>query len=165
MNRPGNKNNDFYQMVLWPNRSFEIKNIKFLFGILCIGFAVPILPFFGSSTGTLILTFSMVTLIAFFSLFIQSYSGGNLKEIVRIDPKEISVTRIEANGEKISWRTNSYWARVKLYPEGQIVENYLTLVGGNREIELGSFLSPEERTLVRMKIENILERIKSPVLS
>ena len=77
--------------------------------------------------------------------------------------KEISVIRIEANGNKISWKANSHWARVKLYPEGQIVENYLTLVGGNREIELGSFLSPEERTLVRVKIENILRKIKSPV--
>ena len=163
MKESGNKHNDFYQMVLWPNRSFEIKNIKFLFGILSIGFAVPILPFFGSSMGTLLLIFAVATLIAFSSLFIQSYSGGNLKEIVRIDPKEISVTRIEANGDKISWKANSYWARVKLYPEGQVVENYLTLVGGNREIELGSFLSPEERTLVRIKIENILKKIKSPV--
>ena len=163
MKESGKKNNDFYQIVLWPNRSFEIKNIKFLFGTLCIGFAVPILPFFGSSMGTLLLLFSVATLITFSSLFIQSYSGGNLKEIVRIDPKEISVTRIEANGNKISWKANSYWARVKLYPEGQIVENYLTLVGGNREIELGSFLSPEERTLVRVKIENILKNIKSPV--
>ena len=163
MKASGNKNDDFYQMVLWPNRSFEIKNIKFLFGILCIGFVVPILPFFGSSMGTLLLLFSVATLIVFSSLFIQSYSGGNLKEIVRIDPKEISVIRIEANGNKISWKANSYWARVKLYPEGQIVENYLTLVGGNREIELGSFLSPEERTLVRVKIENILRKIKSPV--
>ena len=163
MKESGNKNNDFYQMVLWPNRSFEIKNIKFLFSLLCIGFAVPILPFFGSSMGTLLLLFSAAALIVFATLFIQSYSGGNLKEIVRIDPKEISVTRIEANGNKISWKANSYWTRVKLYPEGQIVENYLTLVGGNREIELGSFLSPEERTLVRVKIENILRKIKSPV--
>ena len=163
MKKPGNKNNDFYQMVLWPNRSFEIKNIKFPFALFGLGLALPILPCFGSSMGTLIFLYSVATLIAFSSLFIQSYSGGNLKEIVRIDPKEISVTRIEANGNKISWKANSYWARVKLYPEGQIVENYLTLVGGNREIELGSFLSPEERTLVRVKIENILRKIKSPV--
>ena len=44
---------------------------------------------------------------------------------------------------------------------GVKVENYLTLVGGNREIELGSFLSPEERSLVRVKIENMLRKINS----
>ena len=155
-----NSKNDFYQIVLWPNRSFEIKNIKFLFGILCIAFLMPILPFFGSHIGTLLLIFSMTTLIIFCSLFIKSYSSGSLKEIVKIDPKEISVTRIEANGEKVFWQANSYWARVKLYPEGQIVENYLTISGGHREIELGSYLSPEERSIVRGKIESILSKIK-----
>ncbi len=32
-----------------------------------------------------------------------------------------------------------------LHPEGGPVENYVTLTGGGREVEIGAFLSEEER--------------------
>ncbi len=161
MNKFKTGSGDFYEMTLWPNRSFETKNLKFLLLIVFLGLIIPVLPFLGSMMGTVLLLFSMTTLVTFGSLFLQSYSGGNLKETIRIDQNEISVTRIEADGRKLFWRANSYWAKVKLYPEGQIVQNYLTLTGGSREIELGAYLSPEERTLVSEKIETTLSKIKS----
>ena len=40
------------------------------------------------------------------------------------------------------------------------MKNYLTLTGANREIEVGAYLSPEERILVREKIEVALRQIK-----
>ena len=96
-------------------------------------------------------------------LVVQSYADSSLKEIVKISPKEISVTRVEPNGEKNFWKANSYWAKIKLYPQGEIVENYLTLCGNNREIELGAYLSPNERTLVRERLETALNRVKSHI--
>ena len=152
-----------YEMILWPHRSFAIENVKFLFLIMFLGFTVPILPFLGSSVGLFLLLFSMATLVIFGSFFIQSYADSSLKEIVKISPKEISVTRVEPNGEKNFWKANSYWAKIKLYPQGEIVENYLTLCGNNREIELGAYLSPNERTLVRERLEIALNRAKSHI--
>ena len=103
----------------------------------------------------------MLTLALFASLFIKSYSPETVKEVVLIGPKEISITRFEANGKQNFWKANNYWVKVKLYPEGQIVENYLTLVGNNREVELGAYLSPNERVLVQQRIESALSRVRS----
>jgi uncharacterized membrane protein len=48
---------------------------------------------------------------------------------------------------------------VKLYEKNQKVENYLTLSGGGREVEIGSFLAPNERLEVKNKIENVIKDI------
>ena len=41
------------------------------------------------------------------------------------------------------------------------LKNYLTLAGKGRHIELGAFLSPNERIELRDKIENALAKAKS----
>jgi len=43
------------------------------------------------------------------------------------------------------WQANRYWVTVHLHPKGGPVENYITLRGGDREVELGAFLDAEER--------------------
>ncbi len=148
-------------MILWPNRSFRVNNVKFLLGITFLGLLVPVVPFIGSAMGTVLLVFSMITLTLFGSLFIKSYSPETIKEVVQIGPREISITQFRANGKKNFWKANNYWVKVKLYPNGQIVENYLTLIGNNREVELGAYLSPNERVQVHQKIEDALADARS----
>ena len=46
------------------------------------------------------------------------------------------------------WQANPYWVRLTLRRDGP-VEDYLTLTDGQREIELGALLSPEERRQLR----------------
>ena len=42
--------------------------------------------------------------------------------------------------------------------EGERVENYVTLKGGGREVEIGAFLSPEERLVLHDELEAQLRR-------
>ena len=44
-----------------------------------------------------------------------------------------------------SWEANPYWVRVTRHVRGGPVPHYLTLSGGPREVEIGAFLTPEER--------------------
>ena len=41
------------------------------------------------------------------------------------------------------------------------LKNYLTLTGNGRHIELGAFLSPDERIELRDKIQNALAKANS----
>ncbi len=67
-------------------------------------------------------------------------------ELVRQDPR---------NGRR-DWSANPYWVRLSLRPEGGPVENYLTLKGGDREVELGAFLSPQERESLHADLQQAL---------
>ena len=71
----------------------------------------------------------------------------------------IEINRYENNGSKKSWTANPFWTKIKLYPANQKVENYLTLTGNGREIEIGAFLAPSERLKLKQKIETTISNI------
>ena len=64
-----------------------------------------------------------------------------------------------SSGRVLRWQANPHWVRVKIQPEGR-PQNYLTLKGGGREIELGAFLSPEERADLAEQIEMAMARAR-----
>ncbi|MFP4044569.1 MAG: DUF2244 domain-containing protein, partial [Rhodosalinus sp.] len=43
------------------------------------------------------------------------------------------------------WECNPHWIRVELHARGGPVPNYVTLRGSGREVEIGAFLSEDER--------------------
>ncbi|MDG2097203.1 MAG: DUF2244 domain-containing protein, partial [Paracoccaceae bacterium] len=55
------------------------------------------------------------------------------------------------------WEAIPYWSTVNLYKESGPVDKYLTLKGNGREIELGSFLSPEEREKIYSQLKRIIK--------
>ncbi len=48
---------------------------------------------------------------------------------------------------------------MNILPKGGPVPNYLTLKGSGHEIELGAFLSPQERITLRQDIETALRNL------
>jgi uncharacterized membrane protein len=56
------------------------------------------------------------------------------------------------------WTANRYWAQVVFHPTSGPVEYYLTLQGGAREVEIGAFLSIEERKALYGELKSVLGR-------
>jgi uncharacterized membrane protein len=50
--------------------------------------------------------------------------------------------------------------RVTLRDKGGPVEKYLTLRGSDREVELGAFLSPEERETLHAELTRVLAGLR-----
>ena len=50
--------------------------------------------------------------------------------------------------------------RIILHSTGGPVPNYLTLQGGPREVELGAFLSQDERVALRAEVQAALARLR-----
>jgi uncharacterized membrane protein len=146
-------------LTLWPNRSMSKKTFYNMMLILSGTMMITIIPFIGSNTILLILPFSVLTLISLFVSIILNYRSGRIRESVRIWPDLIEVRRYEADGRNKDWYANPYWTKINLYKQNQKVENYLTLTGSGREVELGSFLAPAERLAVKQKIDAIIKEI------
>ncbi len=148
-----------WEITLWPNRSLGRTGFRVTMMIAAIGFAIPVLPFIWAGGFWVLLPFVLAALLALGLAFKANNRHGQMREHVCLWKDLIAVERHEANGQIKRWRCNPYWMRTKLVADGGPVDNYLTLIGADREIELGAFLSPEERLALRADIEMEIKRL------
>ena len=146
-------------LTLWPNRSLTKKTFYTLMGMTFAAMMIPVIPFIGTKTLFVILPFSLGALLFLFLSIMLNYQAGKLYENVKIWPDLIEVKRYETNGTSKEWNANPYWTKVNLYTESQKIENYLTLSGNGREVEIGAFLAPNERVEIKEKIDTIIKRL------
>jgi uncharacterized membrane protein len=149
--------------VLKPNRSLSRAGFAWLLLITWLLMLVPLLSLLGSIALWVMLPFCLAALAALWFGIERNYRDGELTETLEIDHDRIAVRRVEPRGADLSWTANPYWVRVSLRKEGGPVENYLTLKGGGREIELGAFLSPEERQDLHDRVAEALILARRPV--
>ncbi len=143
---------------LVPNRSLDSCGTKVVFCVIAIGFLFPIIPFIGSPIGTTLTIFSGLTFYLFLTLLQKNFQQANTFEEISISKNKILVVHQEKNKEKKTWEGNPYWTKVNVDFNNPKLKNYLTLAGKGKHIELGAFLSPNERIELRDKIQNALAK-------
>jgi len=90
----------------------------------------------------------------------RSYRDGTVLETLTLRPDSMTLIRSDPRGPERRWQANPYWVRVSLHPTGGPVEDYLTLSGNDREVELGAFLAPEERQCLYRQLRQILAQLR-----
>ena len=143
---------------LAPNRSLDSHGTKVVFAVVACGFLLPIIPFIGSPIGTTLTIFSGLTFYLFLTLLQRNFQQGSTFEEILISKNKIIVVHQEKNKEQMTWECNPYWTKVHLDINNPKLKNYLTLAGKGRRIELGAFLSPDERLELRDKIQKALAK-------
>ena len=146
-------------LTLRPNRSLGRTGVTWLLSTVAGGLAIPLLPFLGTSVGWALLPFLIVPLLLLYGFLRLNYRDGQLTETLCLWPELITVTRRNPAGTEQFWQAHPFWVKLKIQPDGR-PENYLTLKGNGREIELGAFLSPEERVALHDTIESAIKRLK-----
>jgi len=86
-----------------------------------------------------------------------NYCDGRLTEELRIYSDVIAIERRELSGKVYRWHATPYWVKVKMHDEP--VENYMTLEGNQRTVELGGLLPPEERLFLKATIDETLHSL------
>jgi uncharacterized membrane protein len=148
-----------WEITLWPNRSLGLIGFRVTMAIAALGFAIPVLPFVWAGGFWVLLPFVGVAFVALGLAFKANNRHGQMREHVSLWKDLIAVERHEVNGEIKRWSCNPYWMRSNLVKDGGPVDNYLTLIGSDREIELGAFLSPEERLELLADIEAAIKQL------
>ncbi len=148
-----------YEISLWPHRSLSLSGFRWLLIGIAIGLTLPLLPFAGTPVGWGLLPFLMAALVAVYLAFVRNYRDAELHEHLRLWPDLITVERTEPKGEVLRWHANPFWVEPRIHEDAKI-ESYLTLRGNGREIEIGAFLSPEERVRLFDALSTALAQVK-----
>ncbi|MBI1219238.1 MAG: DUF2244 domain-containing protein [Rhodobacteraceae bacterium] len=147
------------ELQLWPNRSLPRGGFVFIIAMAAVLLLLPLLALLGRPQLWVVLPFMVLTLGGLWLAFRSNYASGKLIERLRLWPDRIEINRFEPTGRQQDWVANPHWVRMTLHEKGGPVESYLTLTGGGREVELGAFLSPEERVALKDEVERAIGRL------
>jgi uncharacterized membrane protein len=92
-----------------------------------------------------------------------SYRSARVSEVLTVTPDALRLVHTGARGEVQEWACDRYWARLRMHPEGGPVTHYLTLRGGGREVEIGAFLSEEERKALHGELADAIRPPPAPM--
>ncbi|HUF86971.1 MAG TPA: DUF2244 domain-containing protein [Thermohalobaculum sp.] len=146
-----------YRALIWPNRPLGLRGKRLALGVAGAGLALPLLAVLGTPVFWGLAPFLAGALGLLWLGLRRSEFDGRLVEEVALWRDEMRVERREPAGRVLRWSADPFHVRLTLHAQGR-VENYLTLGGGGREIELGAFLSPEERVALAAELEAALTR-------
>lgn len=145
-----------YRLRLWPYQSLPRKGFVWFIGLTAGFMALPVVAMLGTAVLWGLLPFVLLVIGGVWYAIQRSYRQGEMAEELVLDRKTAQIIRRDPGGGFREWTTNSYWLR-PILRRGP-VESYLTLTDGQREIELGAFLTPQER---RSLHDDLLRRLAS----
>lgn len=144
------------ELHLWPYRSLLRRDfVVFISGTLTL-IVLPLLATLGSPVLWGLLPFFAIAVAGIWYALHRSYKDGELLEELRIWPDRMTLTHIAPRHGIKTWDAIPYWVQLKIDPKHERFKNYITLKGNNREVELGRFLSEDERAVVFDELQDKL---------
>lgn len=148
----------YFDLTLTPNRSLPPHMARWLVVGVAALMTLGALRFLLIGAWPVMLFIVLdVALLAW--AFRASYRSGRGYERVRMDDEAIEILQCAANGRHRRMRLEPFWTRAELQelPTG---ENRLWLRAGRRQVRVGSFLSPGERSEIHGVIADGLARYR-----
>ncbi len=147
------------RITLWPHRSLPRRGFVAFIAITFAMLMIPLLGLLGTLALWGLLPFLLGALALMWYFLERSYKDAALTEVLSLWNDRIELVRRNPRGPLQDWQANPHWVRLTLRAEGGPVESYLTLKGNGREVELGAFLSPEERVALHDRLRLALARV------
>ncbi|MBO9406745.1 DUF2244 domain-containing protein [Shimia sp. R9_1] len=145
-------------LTLWPHRSLPRRGFA---AMVLFAFTAGTIPLYGL-IGTVLfwglLPFILLVVGALWFGLQRSYKDGDVFEALSLRADTLSLSHKPARGAVQEWSCNVYWARADMHVHGGPVPHYVTLSGNGRTVEIGSFLSEEERKTLYAELSDFLAR-------
>jgi uncharacterized membrane protein len=138
-------NGDAHRLHLWPYRSLPRRGMVWFIGGTSALIVVPLIGVLGTPVLWALLPFFLATIAAIWWALERSYRDGEIVEDLTLTRDLVTLVRHGPRGKRQDWQANSHWVRLTLHATAGPVPQYLTMKGEGREVELGAFLTEEER--------------------
>ncbi len=145
-----------WELSLWPYRSLLRKDFVIFMGATVALVMLPLLAVLGSPVLWGLLPPLMVMIGGVWYALHVSYKRGEVLEELRVSEERAHLVRHNPDGQVQEWEANRFWVSVHLHLKDGPVENYITLRGGDREVEIGAFLDPAERLALYDELKSAL---------
>ncbi len=146
---------DHSTLSLWPHQSMTADGFVWFIAPTAILFTLPLFAVLGSTVAWVLMASFATALWAIWKAIMVNRKHRSLTEVLTISGETLLLEHRPADGAKKEFQANPYWVRVGLRDDGP-VENYLTISGDGREVELGSCLTPDERLQLHRELQRRL---------
>lgn len=149
---------DARELQLWPHNSLPPRGVAIVVLTTFALLLVPLLAVLGSVLLWGILPFILLAVGGIWYALNRSYRDRRILETLTLTDSTAHLSRRNPNGTMQEWECNRYWARPEMHAHGGPVPNYVTLKGSGREVEIGAFLSEDERKALYGELITALRR-------
>ena len=146
---------------VWPYNSLKPKGFVLFLGLTFVLISLPLFNVLGTTVFWGLLPFLLVAFIGVWFALRRSLNDRQILEQLTLSREEIALIRQNPTGEHKRWVCSPYWAKLKIYETEGPVANYITLTGNGKEVELGAFLSEDERKALYGELEQMLGGYKA----
>lgn len=137
--------NSDQELRLWPHNSLAPKwAVRVVFSVFLLGL-VPLFMVLGTVFLWGLLPFLLLTVLGLWLAFQSNYKARSISEVLTLSGTQAHLIQHHPKKGQQEWTCNRYWVRPIMHPSGGPVPNYVTLTGSGREVEIGAFLTEEER--------------------
>ncbi len=133
------------QMRLWPHQSLPAKGFAAFVLATFAMILIPVVSLIGTVLLWGLLPFVLMAVAAIYWALQFNHRTRQIEEVLTLDDTTAKLTHTSPKGETKEWQDNRYWTKVTKYEDEGPVPHYVTLRGHGREVEIGAFLSEEER--------------------
>lgn len=132
-----------FDVVVYPHRSLGPTGFLVLMAVLC-GCSFTIGLIFYLSGAWPVIGFLGLDVLVVYVAFRLNYRAARAYETVRLTPAELEVTQVDARGRGRRVAFQPYWLAVDM-DDPPRPGSRLTLRSHGRRLEIGRFLTPEEK--------------------
>jgi uncharacterized membrane protein len=150
-----------WELRLWPHNALPARGFAAVIGISAGALALPMLAVLGHPVLWGLLPFAALALWGLWYAIRRNWQDRSVFEEMHLSRDALHLRRLNPKAPVQEWHADPHWVTLRLTPKGGPVEQYLTLTGGGREVELGAFLTPDERISLHDELQGLLIRLKS----
>ncbi len=146
------------QMRLWPHQSLPARGFAAFILTTFTLILIPTMTLLGTVLLWGMLPFVLMAVGGMYLALQSNHKSRQIEEVLTLDGDNARLTHRTPKGEVKEWQCNRYWTQVLKYEKDGPVPHYVTLRGEGREVEIGAFLSEEERVELYDDLQRSLQR-------
>ena len=146
------------KLRLWPYQSLPARGMAAFVLATFTMILIPTLTLLGSPVLWGLLPFALLAVWGMYHALQRNHHARRIVEVLTLDEDVAHLIRTEPSGATKEWDCNRFWTTVTKYETEGPVPQYVTLKGMGREVEIGAFLSEEERVALYNDLLRALKR-------